>query len=389
MGIPMKLHLTFIIILAFIVFLFYQNSSEILGITLGFGGLDTDWGTRVAFSAVAAVIFFITVIIHELAHSYVAMRYGVKIRSITLMIFGGIATMEEIPKKPRQELMMAAAGPLSSFAMGFVFYGSMQLLALIESNSIVLEGTLILLGLIAFYNVFLAAFNLLPAFPMDGGRVLRSALATRMSHLQATKKAAAVGRFCAIAMGVFAIWLGFDIILIAIAIFIYFAGRDEEQATIINDSLEGMNVMGLMSTDVKVVHPDTSVQQLIDLMYYTRHKGFPVVDRGLVGMVTLADTKKISMQTFPFARVRDVMISPAITVTPSTIAVDALKLMSEKKVDRLAVVNESGSLVGVITREDFLRVVDIAAARKQRANWGSPPGQVPPPPPPIPPTASS
>ena len=371
MGIPIKLHLTFLIILAVFLIAFSMNYSEILGFTLGFGALETDWGTKYAFGAAAAIIFFITILIHELAHSYMAIRYGVRIRSITLMIFGGVATMEEIPKKPGQELKMAFAGPLSSLAMGLGAYGLMQLITPIDSNSILFEGILILLGLMAFYNIFLAAFNLLPAFPMDGGRILRSALATRMSHLEATKKAAAVGRFSAIAMGMFAIWQ-FNIFLIMIAVFIYFAAKDEEQATVVNDSLEGVSVASLMSTDVKVVHPDTSVQQLIDLMYYTRHKGFPVVDRGLIGMVTLEDTKKLSMDMFRFARVRDVMTSPATTVTLGTAATDALKLMGERKVSRLAVVNESGSLVGIITRKDFLRVVDIAAVRKQRANWGAP-----------------
>jgi Zn-dependent protease/CBS domain-containing protein len=387
LGVPIHLHITFLIILPLFVWLFSENDTRVLGMELGFGAMDVGWETRYVFGTVAAVIFFAAILAHELAHSWTAIRYGVRIRSITLMLFGGVASLEEIPKKPREELTMAFAGPFTSLSIGLVSYGGLKLLELAPDASTLVEGVAILLGITAFYNVLLAAFNLLPAFPMDGGRMLRSYLATRMPHLEATRKAARTGRYIAIAMGIIGIFT-FQIFLILVAFFVYMGAQEEEQATVITDSLEGLKVRQLMSDAVQVVHPDTTVQQLLDLMLATHHMGFPVVDYGVVGIVTLSDTQKVPKEAISGTRVKDIMTRQVVSVGPDTDAAQALKAMTEKGIGRL-VVMDGQRLVGIVTKKDFLRAVDIMLARRQRVPWQQPPGQAPPPQPPAsPPTAS-
>jgi Zn-dependent protease/CBS domain-containing protein len=381
LGIPIHLHFTFLIILPLFAFAFAVGTGSMLGFVLGFGDLDSDWVAKYAFGTVGAIVFFATILAHELAHSYVAIRYGVRIKSITLMLFGGVASLEEMPRKPRQELVMAFAGPLTSIAIGLASYACMKLMALGDFDSVLYEGTALLLGLMAFYNILLAGFNLLPAFPMDGGRMLRSYLATRMSHLEATRKAAKVGRYFAIAMGVFGIFT-LQIFLILIAFFVYTGAQEEERATVVTDSLEGLSVRQIMTDAVQVVHPDTTLQQLLDLMFSTHHMGFPVVDYGVVGVVTLTDAQKVPKEAVPHTMVKDIMTREVVSVPPGMDAAQALMIMTGRNIGRLVVV-DGGRLVGIVTKKDFLRAVDIMMARRRGAAWQyqNPPGQVPPPPP--------
>jgi Zn-dependent protease/CBS domain-containing protein len=367
-GIPIFLHVTFLIILPLFILLFSVDSTEIFGIVIGFGNLDASAEVRYLFGTAAAVIFFATILAHELAHSYVAVRYGVKIRHITLMLFGGVASMEEIPRQPGQELKMAFAGPFTSLVIGLFTYLAMT--ALEGQESVVGEGAVLLLGILAFYNILLAGFNLLPAFPMDGGRVLRSFLATRMPYVDATRKAVSVAKALAIAMAGFGIF--FNMFLIFIAIFVYIGAREEEQATVISESLEGLRVHQIMTDPVQVVHPEMSVHQLLDTMVATRRMSYPVVDNGLVGIVTLSDTHKVPKQEAHLRTVRSIMSTDVTTVTPDMPATDALKVMAQRNISRLPVVDFSGRLVGIVTKKDFLRMVEIVEARKRGTAWGQP-----------------
>lgn len=382
LGIPIYLHLTFLLILPLFVYIFSAPANDIViaGMPTSFRGLETDLWVKYVFGTVAALVFFGTILAHELAHSYTALRYGVTIRSITLMVFGGVSSMEELPREPKQEWRMAFAGPFTSLTVGLASYGAVLVLRLLESESMVIEGIIILLGLMAVYNLLLAGFNMIPAFPMDGGRVLRAYFASRMSYIEATKKAARIGRYFAIAMGIFGIFFNFWFILIAL--FVYIAATEEEQSTAITEGLQGLTVRDLMSRDVQVVHPDMAVQQLHDIMLATRHMGFPVVDKGLVGIVTLSDTHKIPKEKVPLARVRDIMTTNVVTVRPEEDAAKALKLMLDRKIGRL-IVQEDGRLAGIVTRKDFLRAIDIATARQKAMRWGEQFQQPPPPAPPM------
>jgi len=334
---------------------------------MSFKELDVGTLEKYILGSIAAVIFFAAILAHEIAHSYLALRYGVKIRSITLMIFGGVSAMEDVPRKPGQEWRMAFAGPLSSLLIGGAAWGVMLVLQLADSPSVAVEAAIILMGMMGFYNVLLAGFNLIPAFPMDGGRLLRSYYAQRMSFMEATIRAARIGRYFAIAMAVFGVFYNFFFILIAL--FVYIGASEEEQATTVSESLHGRTVKELMSAPVQVVHQDMTVQQLHDLMLSTRFMGFPVMDNGLVGIVTLTDTQKYPKEQLPFVRVRDIMTRQVVTVTPDTDAAKALNLMAQRKISRL-VVMEGPLVVGIVTQRDFLRAIDIAVVRSRTPSTG-------------------
>lgn len=380
MGIPIHIHLTFLLILPLFVYIFSAPPADVViaGMPANFRNLDADLWVKYAFGTIAALVFFTTILAHELAHSYLALRYGVKIKSITLMVFGGVSAMEELPRRPGQEWRMSFAGPLTSLMIGIGSYALMLVVRLLESDSTIIQGTEILLGLMAVYNFLLAGFNMIPAFPMDGGRVLRAYFASKMSYIEATRKAARIGRYFAIGMGVLGIFYNFWFILIAL--FVYIAATEEEQSTTITESLQGLTVGDLMSRDVQVVHPDISLQQLQDIMLATSHMGFPVVEGGLVGIVVLSDTHRVPKERLAFARVRDVMTKDVVTVAPDLEATKALRLMAEKKIGRLVVL-ENGRIVGIVTQKDFLRAIETASIRLRSMRWGEqfqPPQQSPP-----------
>lgn len=381
-GIPIYMHLTFFIILPLFIYVFSAPPTQvrIFGIPLSFTDLPVQLWVKYVFGTAAALIFFITVLAHEVAHSYLAQRYGVRIKSITLMVFGGVSSMEEVPRKDGQEWRMAAAGPFMSLAIGVGTLAAWLGLKLVPNPPVYLEGVTILLGLMAVYNVFLAGFNLIPAFPMDGGRVLRSLFAERMPFIEATRRAARIGRYFAVAMAIIGI-LTFNFFFIIIALFVYIGATEEEQATVVTESLHGIPVGHIMSTNVEVVHPDTTVEQLHELMLHTKHMGFPVTDRGLVGIVTLSDTHKVPKDRMGHVRVGEIMTRSVVTVPPETDSAKALQVMLERKISRLVVVDR-GSIVGIVTQKDFIKTVNTVIQKQAGGIWG---GQLPDQSPPAPP----
>ncbi len=381
-GIPIRVHLSFFIILPVFAWVFSQGEGTILGLELGFGELDTSFSTKLLLGAVATLIFFATIVAHELAHSYLAMRQGVRIKSITLMIFGGVAAMEEIPKKPREEMMMALAGPATSLAIGLGLVGIRYAVGLWDGDALTADAASALLGLIAFYNILLAGFNLMPALPMDGGRVLRSSLAMRMDHIQATRVAAKVARIIAVGMALLGI-MALNFLLVFIALFVYMGAKEEEDATAVSDNLEGITVGNLMNPNVRTVPQTLSVKDLLDLMLVTRLNGFPVVGDGVVGIVTIAEASKVMPDAAGVTMVMDVMRKDIATAGPGLSASAALRQMAEKRSGIMVVVDPMGNLLGVVTAKEILRVAEVIGARRQGG------GQWPPPPPPSPPTASS
>src|SRR5512137_3010448 len=373
-GIPIKLHITFLIIFPLFVYIFSDPSTktEILSLPMSFKDLAISTLDKYIWGTVAAVLFFAAILAHEVAHSYLALKYGVKIKSITLMIFGGVSAMEEVPRQPGQEWRMAFAGPLTSLVIGCASLLAMILFQLLNATSVEIDALVVLLGMTGIYNILLAGFNLIPAFPMDGGRLLRSFYARRMTFMEATIRAARIGRYFAIAMAIFGLFYNFFFIIIAL--FVYIGATEEEQATTITESLHGKTVRDLMTAPVQVVHPDMSVQELHDLMLSTRFMGFPVVDNGLVGIVTLTDTQRYPKDRLQTLRVRDIMTRNVVTVTPDMDASKALALMTQKKISRL-VVMEGTNIAGVVTQRDFLRAINIAvvSTRSPKTAFFQPP----------------
>ena len=369
-GIPIKLHLTFLIILLLVIWIFATNDFVILGITLGFGGMNISAGLKYLLGAIVSVLFFSTLLFHELSHSVVAQGYGVTIRGITLFVIGGVAQMEEIPREPRKEARISAAGPALSLGIGIVSYAIYYLFGPVspaETEATFKNVTLIVIGIIAFYNILLGFFNLIPAFPMDGGRLLRAGFATRMPYIDATKRAVVVGKSFAFAMGILGLFT-FQLFLLLIALFIYFGGSEEEKATVVSVTLEGVKVRDLMTRVPNVIYvpPDWTLDQLIETMFKTKHMGYPVqesLDSPALGVITFSDVQKVLASERATTRVEDVMKRGIISIPPDADAYDALKLMSTHNLGRLMVM-EDGQMQGIVSRTDLVRAIQFIGIYK-------------------------
>jgi Zn-dependent protease len=318
-GIEVRVHISLFIILVILSVALFHNPYP-----MGFDEIPYPDNIRAVLSIVASVSLFVAVLIHELSHSIVSMRYGVVVRGITLFIFGGVAMLENIPKEPRKEIAIAVAGPLASIAIAVISFGIYFFKIPVASEFFRVFGN---------FNAFLAAFNLIPAFPLDGGRILRGILATRTNFIRATHVAAEIGKTFAIFMGVIGIFTNPWLILIAL--FIYIGANEEEKMTLIENALKRIRIGEIMTPNPVTVTPETTVGEIIELMFKYKHLGYPVVEDGkLVGIVTLDDVAKAPRD----AHVAEVMSRNIITINPENSAFDAFKIMNEYNVGRLPVV---------------------------------------------------
>ncbi|WP_255151073.1 CBS domain-containing protein [Halorarius halobius] len=365
-GIPIELDLTFLVVLPLFAYLigssvgtYAELLNEQFGAGLDVAALSGDPVVAFTLGALAAVGLFVGVVLHELGHSLVAMRFGFPIASITLWLFGGVAQLSEMPEDWKQELYIALAGPAVSVALGVVSYGAFTLVD--PNGSALLAGTRFLLGYLALMNVVLAVFNLLPGFPMDGGRVLRALLARTRPYARATQLAAEVGKLFAILLGLFGLFGGGGLFLVAIAFFIYIGASSEAQQTMMKAAFEGVVVRDVMTPreEVKAVAPDTSVADLVERMFRERHTGYPVLDAGrVVGVVTLSDAQSVDEVERDAFTVEEVMTRELETIGPDEDAIDALQRMQSTGVGRLLVM-DGEDLVGIISRTDLMTALDI------------------------------
>jgi len=364
-GIPIQLHWTFLIIIPLFAWIIGSQillTTDLISTTFRVP-IDTSIITSgympFILGMIIALGLFGGVLIHELAHSMLAKSKGIKINSITLLIFGGISSMEEDSPDPKVELPMAAIGPLTSLAVGIVCIAIMYFFnGAIAANPPVAGVFVFMFGYLGILNVFLFGFNLLPAFPMDGGRVLRAFLARSMPLNQATKIAADVGKVFAVLFGILGIVL-LNPILILIAFFIYIGASQESTAMKYNFLLKDVTVSDIMASNVRTVSAELPVREVIDLMYTTKHLGFPVEERGrMTGMVTLADVHKIPALDREAMQVRDIMTRGIIALPPRAPVIDALRIMSTHNIGRIAVM-EGEQLLGIVTRTDIMKVIEL------------------------------
>ncbi|MFB6183100.1 MAG: CBS domain-containing protein [Haloarculaceae archaeon] len=361
-GIPLQLDLTFLLVLPLFAYLIgsrIEATADLLNQVWGAGistGSLTPGLTPWILGAVAALGLFVGVVLHELGHSVVAMQYGVGIDSITLWIFGGIASFDELPEDWRQELLIAVAGPVVSVVLGVVCFGAFRVLPAEQS------AARFVVGYLAFLNLMLAAFNMLPGFPMDGGRVLRALLARTRSYTKATRLAATVGKGVALVLGLIGLF-GFNIILMGVAFFIYIGASSESQQIMLKAAFEGIPVRRLMTPADRIisVRPDTSVAALLDQMFEQRHVGYPVVDAdgSVVGIVTLDDASQVAPVEREAFTVADVMTTELHTVSPDVDAMEAMQTLQNNDVGRLLVTDSHDELVGIVTRTDFMRAFRV------------------------------
>ncbi len=352
LGIPIKLNISFLIFLPILAWIIGRQIDvyiEILGL-----GIDPNVIARglnaFLIGLFAAITLFIGVTIHELGHSIFAMRYGVKIESITLYVLGGVAQLEEIPTRPGEEAKMALAGPVTSFILGGIFW---LLLTFLDPGQAVPRFTL---GFLFYVNVAVGIFNLIPALPLDGGRILRSLLSLKTSHYRATEISTQISKFLAFAMGIYGL-LTFNLFLIVIAFFIYLGVTSEFQGMVLDRALEGLKTRDLMSEEVITVRPDTSISDLKELMMKKHHLGYPVVEDGdLMGIVTLEDMNKTDSPEEP---VESILTSKVITIDENSSASEAFHKVNQNDLGRLVVTGESGQMVGIITRTDLIHAIKV------------------------------
>jgi Zn-dependent protease len=292
------------------------------------------------------------VTIHELGHSWVALRYGLEIESITLWILGGLAALKTFPKEWDREFWIAIAGPISSVLVAGVCYG----VAVLAPQS--LQVSRFVFGWLAITNVTLAAFNLLPAFPMDGGRILRALLARSRPYGTATRLAARVGVLFAFLFAIVAV-LNFQIILLLLAFFIYGAATTESRTVLLDELLEGITVDDIMTRDPATVSASATVDEFGTQMLRDRKPVHLVVDEDgtPVGVVTLDDLKKARRQDRTTTTVGDIA-REVPRVDPSADAFDTLvELQSGGGID--AIVQRNGDLVGVLSEADYAHAMTI------------------------------
>jgi len=359
LGIPIRLHVTFLLILPLIAWTFAVGPTRApypFG-PLGFNALsDRPW-LQFGLGTLAAILLFACVLVHEVAHSYVAKRNGLKISDITLYLFGGVSAMEEVPRNPSVELVMALAGPLTSIVIGILFGALWFALPGVLWDSLV-WGPIVYL--MFYLNLALGIFNILPAFPMDGGRVLRSLLAMRMPYIGATRIAVGIGKLFAYIMGILGLLMGLNgIWFIIIAFFIYIAAGEEERATVTSMVLEGVKVRDIMTKDVDTIDAGASAADALKLMFDKKHLGYPVVEGGrVVGVITLSDVAKVPEDRRAATLVRDVMTRNVITLKPDDDASVALQRISQYRIGRLLVM-DGGRIAGIISRSDLVKDLEL------------------------------
>jgi Zn-dependent protease len=317
-----------------------------------------------AIGAVISILFFASVLLHELSHSLVARRFGLRVRDITLFIFGGATALEDEAKRPRDEALMAAAGPLTSLALGAALWGIDVLVA----NQYVAA----IVGWLGFINITLGIFNLIPGFPMDGGRILRALIwKLRGDRYAATRNAAAVGRafgYLLIAGGVFMLFNGSDLFGgIWLALIGWFLSNAAEATTAqvgVERSLTGIKVLSVMEPDPPSVSPNETVATLVNerLMrgesrsFLVRHD-----DGGLNGIVTLSDVRRVPREHWEGARVVDIMTryDDLATIGPDEEVMEGLQRLQEREVNQLPVVTDGGrTVIGLLTRAGILRLIE-------------------------------
>ncbi len=342
-GISIKIHVTFLLL------------PLLFGVLYGLKGIF--------------LIFFVflCVTLHEICHSLAARHYGVKVRDITLFPIGGVAAMRSIPENAGQELIISLAGPLFNFILAallfFPFYRLLGPEVLLAFPSPVLDTWPRTLAYAYWVNPFLGLFNLLPAFPMDGGRVLRSLLARWMHYQQATRIAVGIGHTFALIFVLFGL-ANSQLFLAVIGVFIYLAASQEESEVDFRTTLKKYYVRDVLSAGFVGVDPEMPLRRVIELIFHSRQEDFPVLKEGkLVGILTRGDIISTIHREGMEKTAGEAMRTGFPIVRPDDDLVGVQRMMQESELKALPVVSGDGTVVGVITLEDIVRVYFIVGKK--------------------------
>ena len=348
-GIPVYMHLTFLLLLAWVGAIHWTHTHR-LDATL----------TGVLF----IVIIFACVVLHELGHALAARRYGIPTRDITLLPIGGVARLERMPDDPRQELWVAIAGPLVNVVIAGALAVWLTVTNLmVPANSVSITTGPFLQRVMAV-NVFLVLFNLLPAFPMDGGRVLRALLARRIEYTRATHIAATVGQTMALLFGFVGLFV--NPMLIFIAFFVWIGAAQESSMVQMQSSLAGIPVSRAMVTDFRTLAPGDTLADAVDLTLAGTQKDFPVVDGGrVVGVLTHRDMIAALSASGKEVRVGDAMQTDFEVVGAYDMLETAFTRLRACKCNTAPVALQ-GQLVGLVTMDNIGEFMSIQGALGNR-----------------------
>jgi len=357
-GIPIRVHFTLLLILPLLAVMFggaFRRAAEVAEVPPErLLGSPAGWGLGVA------VGLFASVLVHELAHTVYALRRGGRVRSITLMMVGGVSELTEAPPRPRDEALMALVGPLASIVLAVAFGGGTWLLQ--GTRSFNLQFACFYL---ASLNFFLGAFNLLPAFPMDGGRIVRASLTGRLGAVRATRVASLMGRAIAVLMG---LWGAFSLnpFLMVIAVFIYVGAEGESRQVRMKATLERVPVSALMTPRLEGVDAGASLWEAMWALRQAKRL-LPVTEDGRpVGWLGIDAVGGVP-ETERATRTARELMRPVEVVGVDEDGWTALRRMAEKEAPQLAVVAASGTLEGILDLLDVQRGLLLYEARAERA----------------------
>ena len=346
-GTAVRVHITFLLFLVWI-----------FGASYVSGGIDAAWT-----SLVFIVLVFLCVLLHEFGHIFTARAFGVLTPNVVLLPIGGVARLERIPEKPLEEFLIAIAGPLVNvvIAVLLLLFAGADLTS--NAAAVDIDNTKIpMVDRLAAVNLFLAVFNLIPAFPMDGGRVLRAALSARLGFVRATEIAASIGQGCAFLLGF--IGLFYNPILIFIAIFVYLAAASEAHMVALRSVSRGVPVLSATMTKIATLTPDAHIDEAVQVLLQTSQSEFPVVDETHkpVGLLGRSDIIRALKELGPDARVSEAMTTNLPVVDRRRPLDEALKVLQEKSAPAIAVVEQDGRLVGLITTETIGELMMVGQA---------------------------
>jgi len=353
-GIEVKMHMTFPLILVW------------AAVQFGFLNQRGFSPSGAAFGIVITLLLFLCVVIHELSHSLTAVRMGFPVRDIVLLPLGGVAQMERMPERPSQEFLMAIAGPLSNLIIAGLLAVAGSLLSPVSIGrglaKLFLNPTSLgwkdMLPYLIVTNVGLALFNLLPAFPMDGGRVLRALLATAMPHTRATALAVSVGQGLAWLLGLAGL-LTTNFVLILIAVFVYAGATQEGRMTQVKGVLRGLRVRQAFARHAQVLSPDDPISHAADLVLESFQSDFPICDgERIVGLLTYTDMIRGLKQHQPETPVREVMRTQFPAVGLNDELYEVHRQMTEAGLDAVPVIDK-GFFLGLVTRRDVSEVYQL------------------------------
>ncbi|UEM03878.1 site-2 protease family protein [Skermanella rosea] len=352
-GTVIRIHVTFLLFLVWIGAMHYAQ-----------GG-----GPAALEGVVFIVLLFACVLLHEFGHVFAARRYGVQTPDITLLPIGGVARLERIPEKPSQELVIALAGPAVNVVIAAALYvallaGGFPLsVGLPADGSEVQNPGVSMLARLAWVNVFLVLFNLIPAFPMDGGRVLRAFLAQRMGYGRGTAVAATIGQGVAFVFGLLGLFG--NPLLLFIALFVYLAASSEAHAVQIREVSRGVMAGDAMITQFESLSPASVVEDAVQCLIHTTQHEFPIVDGSgrLRGVLTRDDMIRALRDRGPDTPVLEVMRTDIPVIGQRQNLEEALRLMQENRLPAVGINDATGRLVGLITPENVGEMMMVEAAR--------------------------